>query len=88
MVDTRPASASDRLNDTVNYAEVARRVAQIGTETQYRLLEALARHIVEAIFAEFPLVQGVELRVQKIHPPMNAIVASVGVEITRERSAL
>jgi dihydroneopterin aldolase len=86
-VDTRPAAASDRLSDTVSYAKVAKRLVQIGTEAQFRLLEALAQRMVEAIFAEFPLVQAAQLRVQKVLPPMNSIVASVGVEITRQRNA-
>src|SRR5690349_14606068 len=87
-VDTRPAGASDRLHDTVSYARVAKRIVELGTTTQYRLLEALAAHIVSVIFAEFPLVEGIQLRVQKLAPPMNSIVASVGVEITRKRSEM
>jgi dihydroneopterin aldolase len=85
-VDTRLAGASDKLSDTVSYSKVAKRLAQIGTEEQYRLLETLARRMVEIIFAEFALVQSVHLRVQKVLPPMNSIVASVGVEITRHRA--
>lgn len=84
-VDTRPAARSDRLSDTVNYSRVAKRIVQIGTDEQYRLLEALAQRMADVIFADFPPVQAVELRVQKMCPPMNAIVASVGVEITRRR---
>ena len=84
-VDTRPAAASDRLSDTVNYAAIAERIVQVGTGAQYRLLEALAGRLVAVIFAEFPSVQEITLRVQKVCPPMNAIVASVGVEITRSR---
>ena len=38
-----------------------------------------------ALFADFPLIESLTLRVQKMVPPMNAIVASVGVEITRSR---
>ena len=84
-VDTRPAGQSDRLQDTVSYALVAQRIVEVGTRTQYRLLEALAAHIVTVIFEEFPLVEQIWLCVQKLAPPMNSIVASVGVEITRNR---
>ncbi|HZO89503.1 MAG TPA: dihydroneopterin aldolase [Chthonomonadaceae bacterium] len=86
-VDTRPAAASDRLSDTVNYSRVAKRIVQVGTEEQFRLLEALVGRLAEVILAEFPAVQSVRLRVQKVFPPMNAIAASVGVEITRRRAA-
>jgi dihydroneopterin aldolase len=84
-VDTRAAGLSDRLGDTVSYSKVARRLIDIGTQRQFRLLEALAAHMVQVVFDEFPLVRAVHLRVQKMCPPMNAIVASVGVEITRSR---
>ena len=84
-VDTRLAGQTDELGDTVSYSRVAKRLMQIGTEQQYRLLEALAAQMTEVIFAEFSMVDAVKLRVQKMCPPMNAIVASVGVEIFRER---
>jgi dihydroneopterin aldolase len=84
-VDTRLAAASDRLTDTVSYSRVAKRIVQVGTEEQFRLLETLAGRLADMIFAEFPPVQALCLRVRKMCPPMNAIVASVGVEITRRR---
>lgn len=85
-VDTRAAAASDRLSDTVSYSKVARRIVQVATEEQFRLLEALAQRLADLLFSEFPLVEALHLRVQKMCPPMNAIVASVGVEIARERA--
>lgn len=86
VVDTRQAAASDRLSDTVSYSRVAKRIVQVGTEEQFHLLEALAGRLAEMVLAEFAPVQAIHLRVQKLCPPMNAIVASVGVEITRTRS--
>ena len=83
--DTRPAGASDDVADTVNYADVAAVIIEVGTTAQYRLLERLAERMADAIFARFVQVQAVNLRVSKPLPPMNAIVASVGVEITRTR---
>ena len=41
MVDIAAASASDRLSDTVSYARVAKRLVEVGTGEQFRLLEAL-----------------------------------------------
>ncbi len=86
-VDTRKAAASDHLSDTVSYSRVAKRIVEVGTQEQFRLLEALAGRLSAMILGEFPLVQEVCLRVHKMCPPMNAIVASVGVEITRRRNA-
>ena len=84
-VDTRPAGRSDELGDTVSYADVARRIVEESTTQQYRLLEALIERLAKMILNEFQPVQTVQLRIAKICPPMDAIVARVGVEITRSR---
>jgi len=84
-VDTRSAGQSDDLSETVSYADIAAKILTVGTQTQYRLIEALLAHITREIFAEFPRVQQIRLCIQKLCPPMNAIVASVGVEIERTR---
>jgi len=83
--ELRQAGRSDRLEDTVNYSRVAKRVAALGASEQFRLLEALAERIAGVILDEFP-VESVKLRVRKIRPPMNVIAASVGVEIVRRRA--
>ena len=85
QVDTTTAGLSDALSDTVSYSRVARRIVEIGTSERFRLLEALARRLTDMVFDEFADVKAVRLRVVKICPPMNAIAASVGVEITRNR---
>jgi len=86
-VDTRPAARSDHLHDTVSYSRVAKRIVEIGTSEQFRLLEALAGRLIATLFAEFAPIQEIRLTVKKLCPPMNAIVASVGVEIVRRREA-
>lgn len=87
-VDTRAAGMSDDLAETVSYAAVAERILAIGTGTKYRLIEALLAHITREIFDQFARVDGIRLRIQKLCPPMNAVVASVGVEIFRQRPAV
>ena len=82
--DTSLAGRTDELGDTVNYSQVAKRVASIGSGEQFRLLEALAARIADAVLTEFP-VDSVRLRVRKIRPPMNVIARAVGVEIFRLR---
>ena len=86
FVNTTVAGETDNLTDTVSYSRVAKRIVEVGTQTKFRLLEALAANLVKTVFEEFPLVQSVRLRVEKVCPPMNAIVASVGVEILRHRA--
>jgi len=82
--DIRTAACSDRLEDTVNYSAVAKRVVAVGTSEQFRLIEGLAERLADVLLAEFPL-DSIKLRVRKIRPPMNVIATSVGIEIERGR---
>ncbi len=86
-VDTLAAGQTDNLALTVNYAEVATCLLEIGTKTQFRLIEALIEVCAKEVFARFPLVQSLELTISKRLPPMPFIVESVGVTIHRERVA-
>ena len=83
--DTQTAAASDSLPDAVNYAEVARRIVEVGTREQYRLLEALAERIAAVILKEYEGVESIRLKVCKERPPMDTIAARVCVEIERAR---
>jgi len=85
-VDTACSARTDLLSDTVSYSKVAKRIVEVGTQERFRLLESLAARIVSVVFEEFSAVSAILLRVEKICPPMNAIVASVGVEIARCRT--
>ncbi len=87
-VDTRCAGETDALSDTVNYAEAASCLLEIGRGTQFRLIEALIAACACQIFARFPSVQAVELTISKRLPPMPFIVESVGVSIRRERGEM
>ena len=83
-VDTQAAAASDSLPDTVNYAEVARRIVEVGTREQFRLVEALAERIAAVVLKEYE-VDSIRLKVCKMHPPMETIAARVCVDIERAR---
>lgn len=84
-VDTRQAGISDNVIDTVNYAQVAEILLELGINTQSRLLEHMAERMICALLERYMRVQAVTLCLRKRLPPMNAIAASVGVKITRRR---
>nr|WP_284047463.1 dihydroneopterin aldolase [Guyparkeria hydrothermalis] len=80
----RDAAASERIDRTVDYAAVSRRVTEIAREGRFQLVETLAETTCEALLAEFP-IRRVTLRAMKPHALAEA--AGVGVEITREAPA-
>ena len=80
----REAAASERIDRTVDYAAVSRRVTELAREGRFQLVETLAETTCEALLSEFP-IRRVTLRALKPHALAEA--AGVGVEITREATA-
>ena len=51
--DVRPAATTDRLDDTLDYQAVARRVGEFATASDFRLVETLGERIAELVLREF-----------------------------------
>jgi dihydroneopterin aldolase len=83
-VDLRRAARSDQVEDTIHYGEVAECVVTAARERPFNLLETAADRIVNRLLGSFP-VDGVVLRLEKLLPPIDGVVASAAVEIERGR---
>ncbi len=77
------AVLTDRIEDTVDYAEVADIVALAATERSYRTLERLC-HVIGERLAERFACESVTVRAAKPDPPLPLAIEQVGVEVTRE----
>jgi 7,8-dihydroneopterin aldolase/epimerase/oxygenase len=62
------ASASDNLDDTLDYREVAQIIVELGTSETHHLLEALAGRILDRLAGKFPRA-GFRIEVRKLNPP-------------------
>lgn len=78
--DIRRAAKSDRIEDTLDYKAVVKRVIQFVTAQQFQLVESLAESIAALILDEFK-VKGVKVTV---HKP-GAVSGSKSVGVTIER---
>ena len=83
-LDLSAAGRSDNLTDTVSYADVYEAVASALRQRPFRLIEHAAERIAERVLECFP-VEAVIVRLRKLLPPIDGVVASAGVEISRER---
>lgn len=81
----KSAVLSDRLNETIDYAEVAKRLVALGTSLECNLLEVLAEQLVGMLFVEFP-VDRVWIWIRKLHAPLALIAGSVGIRFERTRA--
>jgi dihydroneopterin aldolase len=68
-VEAVAAQRSDKLADTVDYSKVAELIVSIGAGEPHRLLESLARRMVDNIRGTFPAVKRVRLELRKLNPP-------------------
>jgi dihydroneopterin aldolase len=80
------AVLTDRVEDTVDYAEVCDIVALAATERSYRTLERLCQVIAERLMERFDCEE-VSVRAAKPEPPLSYQVDEAAVEVTLERSA-
>jgi dihydroneopterin aldolase len=85
-LDLADAARSDKLADTVSYAAIAETATRAFTARSYKLVEAAAGAVVDAILAGFARVTAVKITVHKPHAPIAATFADVGVTLVRSRS--
>jgi FolB domain-containing protein len=79
--DLRKACRSDRIEDTVDYKVVKKRVLSMVEQSSFYLVERLAERVAE-LALEAPAVQRVDVTVDK--PGALRFARSVAVSITRE----
>ena len=84
-IDLTDASRSDKLADTVGYDQVVDVAARTFCARRYRLVEAAAGAVADAILGQFPKVLTVRVTVHKPHAPIAATFDDVGVSILRSR---
>ena len=78
--DIRRAAASDRIEDTIDYKKVAKRLLAFVGESQFKLVETLAENIARVVVVEFG-VAWVKVRLNKQGAIRGA--RDVGIEIER-----
>ena len=84
QADWSDAARTDKVNDTVSYADVFASV-QDEMARPSKLLEHVANRIVSRLFQDFPAIQSVELKLMKRNPPMGADIEACGVDMKRWR---
>jgi dihydroneopterin aldolase len=77
------ATETDRIEDTVDYAEVCQLVALVSQQRTYHTLERLCTAIADRLIEDFA-AEAVWVKAAKPEPPIPLPVEQVSVEVWRE----
>lgn len=80
---TRKAGITDELSFSVHYGEVSHFIQKYLTQHTWKLLESAAEHLVQALLLEFPLIEKIDLEIQKPWAPIGLPLNTVSVDISR-----
>ena len=79
------ATVTDRLEDTVDYADVCQQVALAASERSYATLERLCSAVADRMMERYG-ADSVTVRATKPEPPIPLPVDEVTVEVWKERT--
>lgn len=84
-IDLRAAAKSDDVEQTISYALIFDTVSDAFSEHTFKLIEALAQHIVDQLFTSHPDIEWVQIRVAKPEAPIPVVTGEFAVRMTRIR---
>jgi 7,8-dihydroneopterin aldolase/epimerase/oxygenase len=85
-LELNSASRTDKLKDTVSYDTVVKIASEVFCARRYRLVEAAAGAVADAVLERCPQVRSIRVTVHKPHAPVAATFDDVGVTIERARA--
>lgn len=81
--DVREAGFNDELHQSIHYGDVCHYMTAFMKDHTYKLIEAAAEHMAEAMLLEFPRLLQVDLEIKKPWAPIGLPIETVSVEISR-----
>jgi dihydroneopterin aldolase len=84
-IDLADAARSDKVVDTVSYDKVVDCARAAFAAQKYKLIEAAAGSVADAVLAAFPRVRKISVTIHKPHAPIAATFSDVGVTLERTR---
>ena len=84
-IDLTTAARSDKVADTVSYDKVVECASAAFSGQRFRLIEAAAGRVANAVLAAFAQVRSIRVTIHKPHAPIAATFDDVGVTLVRSR---
>jgi dihydroneopterin aldolase len=84
-VDLTEPGKTDRLDSSVHYGEIYETLKAAFEEKRFKLIEAVGQHIVDRLFAAFPTIEWIRIRVRKPEAPIAMVTGEAAIELYRQR---
>lgn len=82
--DFTQAALHDDLSETVNYAEIYKRVVEV-MRTPSKLIEHVAHRLANRLLNDFERISQIDIRITKENPPFGADNAQVSISASFKR---
>ncbi|MEZ5103352.1 MAG: dihydroneopterin aldolase [Draconibacterium sp.] len=80
--DCTKAAETDNLENALNYQSVYE-IIQQQMDIKSKLLENVAKRILDALYLEFSKIEKIKLKISKLNPPMGGEIEKVSVTLIR-----
>ena len=81
-LDLRADEVSDRIEDTLNYAELSDHLVAIASATNFKLLEPFSAFLIEEIRRFHPSVQAIDMCLTKANPMVLPQASGCGLKMS------
>ena len=85
-LDIAEAAVTDHLNATVDYTQVYAICRETVEKDRFKLIEALANHVIDRVLVACPIVDKVDITIKKPSVPIAGILDHVSVETSKSRA--
>ena len=82
--DLSKSAQTDNLSDTVDYVHL-NKIVKEEMSVRSKLLEEVAKRILNRILLEIPIVKKAAVAVSKLNPPIGGNVSMVTIEMSKRR---
>jgi dihydroneopterin aldolase len=86
-VDLEQAGRTDALEASISYSEIYNIVKTAFEMQRFKIIEAVGQHIVDQLFAAFPTIEWIRIRVRKPEAPIPMVAGEAAIELYRQRLA-
>lgn len=76
----------ESLKKSVDYSKLAHHAEEFCTLNRYQTLETLVYRLADSLFARFPIIEELDITVEKALPPMPHVCEAAGIQASFLRS--